>query len=188
MKLIVQATKKLQDSRILDVRTASELQLMAESIGVTVEQLDESVTHVLANIVNAVDQNQDLKLMSIDSLAAFVAGVEVLSQILPKQQDADKKQRALRVLTAVAVGPDGRITTQAEPIAVLGAKYPDVVERVKQAFRAYVDGIKSGKPANNTQLLNMLRKMQYDVNRAMTIAKAAPSGSTAPRMAPDLAR
>lgn len=138
------------------------------SLSTDVEPLAESVTHVLANIAATVHDSRPFTLMHVDSVSAFLAGVEVLAHALPHATDANKIANTLRVLTVISI-KDGVVSPEAAPIARLGALHIESLAKYRHLVRQYVASVQSGHPHSDT-LLKEVKHLQLMVDRAMTIA------------------
>lgn len=139
--------------------------------------LTESVTHILANIADTIEQHKQFKIMHADSLSAFLAGVEVLSRALPVATDATKIANTLRVLSVIGT-KDGVITTKAAPIAKLGASKEDIHDKYRVAVRRYLSSIAAGEP-HTQELLSAVKRLQVQIDRAVTAAAHAHSSEFA---------
>lgn len=161
--------------------------VIAEEHNTTADVLVENVTHILANIASTAEEGAPLKLMHINSIAAFMAGVESLAKALPTSQDRVKVQNALRYLQASKVGPDGFVTTAVAPIAQLGARKPGLMSKYDQLIKDYIVSQSRGQP-NGGQLAQAAKQLQMLIDQAMRTASSttasprssAPAGPAAP--------
>jgi hypothetical protein len=141
--------------------------------------LAESVIDVLANIAAAASTGKEFKAMNIDSTAAFLAGVEKMSQVLPKLQDPGKGNM-LRALTAAGIGKDGFVSTAVAPIAQFGAKDDQLRQKYADLLKSYIASIPSGHPAGDT-VVTAVRRLQVSISMAM---KSAPAQQATPSVMP----
>lgn len=150
-------------------RTLTEL---AEKQNISVQQLSEDVTHILANIASTASEGAPLKLMHLDSVAAFMAGVEAIANALPNSQDVGKVQNTLRYLRAAKIGADGFITTASAPIAQVGVRNSELMSKYNKLVKDYAVGASGGHPSGD-QLAAAAKQLQYRIDQAM---RAAVSG------------
>jgi len=99
--------------------------------------LTEDVTHVLAAIATAANSNKPLQMASAESLAAFLAGVEMLSQKLPSSKNEQTKQSVLRLMANIRINPDQSLSTNVQPIVDLGASNPSIMKRYVNILKMY---------------------------------------------------
>lgn len=151
----------------------SNLVILAETQNQTSDVLAENVTHVLANIANAAQEGDELKLMHQNSIAAFLAGVEMLAQRLP-EASPEKLTMAMRVLAAASVDPEGYVTYATTPIAQLGARSPDLMQKYRKIVDGYVQSVSRGSP-DGTKLAQAARKLQMTIDRAIQLAQSSGS-------------
>jgi hypothetical protein len=179
--MIQQATKlhktNLQESQAI----VAYMAVVAEQQQITTEVLAESVTSLLANIAVTVQEGKPIKLMHLNSVAAFMAGVDAMADALPNSQDEEKKQNTLRVLAVAGLGADGFVNMATMPIVNLGARKEDLKAKYMTLIQDYMASQQSGKP-NGTALMAATRQLQFAVDRAMRgassprpIAAAGPS-------------
>lgn len=157
------------------------LTMLAEVQLSTRELLAENVTHILANIAATASDGGELKLMHLNSIAAFMAGVEAIANAMPNSQDKSKVQNTLRYLQSAKVGVDGLVTGAVGPIAELGAQKPDLMAKYSQIIKAYVLSVSRGKPTGDI-LAQSARALQSSIDQAMRVATSttAPQASSAP--------
>lgn len=145
----------------------------------TPQRLHESVTHLLANIATKADAGEPIKLMHVNSIGAFLAGVEAIAQALPSAPDPEKRTNTLRILATAGMGPDGTINDETFPIVNLGARKEARHKEMTQMVADYMDSQVRGEP-NGRPLAQLARKLQMDVDSAMRSAtqpqSAAPAG------------
>lgn len=149
----------------------------AEEGKISVQELAESVTHILANIATTASSGAPLKLMHLNSIASFMAGVEAIAKALPTTQDEIRKQNTLRVLTAAGVQPDGTVSYAVTPIAQLGARKQDIHGKYSAMVQDYAASTARGEPAGQ-ELAQAARMLQAQIDRAMRQA-AAPQNKPA---------
>lgn len=176
--MIKTANRALAEAAATASYVQANLTVLAETQNQTAEILAENVTHVLANIANAAQQGEELKLMHTNSIAAFLAGVETLAQKLP-DQSPDKSANALRVLAAASIDPDGYVTYATTPVAQLGARNEPVMQKYQKVVNDYVTSQSRGQP-DGTQLAQLARKLQMNIDRAMRIAATNSGPKNAP--------
>lgn len=140
--------------------------------------LPEDVTHILANIASTASAGKPLKIMHLNSIASFLAGVDIIANALPISQDEQRKANTLRVLAAVNVGPDGFITSQAAPIAQLGARNQAKHDYYADLVTQYMNGVESGQPEGQ-QLIMVAKKLQQQIDQAVRLASPVAQNRTA---------
>jgi len=140
--------------------------------------LIENVTNVLANIATTAAENKPIQLMNANSIAAFLSGVDILSQKLPNLQDATKKANSLRALAAVNVDPSGEVTYATVPIARLGAQDQNMYAKYQKIVNDYEQSTAIGKP-NGKALQQAARVLQMKIDQAMRQAAAGQGGQQA---------
>lgn len=165
LNLIKAAEKQYLEVESVNETVRSSLATLSEQSGISVAALTEAITHVLANIAATVSQGKEVQMMNSKSLAAFLAGVDLVASMLPKVNDA-QRTNTLRTLTAVNVGPDGLITTDGATIAQLGTKDPSRIQKYTNMVNQYVVSQRSGKPDGDA-LVKTVRQLQMVVDRAM---------------------
>lgn len=167
LNLIIEAEAK----RVVTKNILETLEEVAVTSGTKSEFLVEAITHVLRNISNAVKNRNPINVMNADSLANFLAGVEVLASGLPEAKNEKKKALAVRLLKNIQIGSDGLVTTQAAPIASLGSNYSSIVAKYRDLIQEYLKGIKTGE-TKNTNLENAVNKLSYAIDQAMRNVEA----------------
>lgn len=191
LKLIKSANTLRNKQQRIDETIRHNLSVLAKDQDTTGAVLAENVTHILANIASTASEGQPLKLMHLNSIAAFMAGVESIANALPNAQDPQRVQNTLRVLQAASVGKDGFVTTAVAPIAQLGARKADVMSKYDQMVKDYMLGVSRGQP-NGSALTQAARQLQTSIDQAMRTAastnapqaSAAPAGPSSPGTAP----
>jgi hypothetical protein len=157
-KLITTAQHQLEENKTFSdnvITTLNELQV-----------LPESVTHVLSNIAVKAEEGQPIALADAKSVAAFMAGVEIIASKLP-QADEAKRENTIRRLAAMSVGPDGLISTNCVPVAEVGSKYPNLVKTYLHIIQQYTV-TKDGQ-----ELANAAKKLKLEIGRAIGLAVPA---------------
>lgn len=180
-KMIKQAAKAtntiLQENQAMVAR----LTAIAEQQSITPDALTECVTNLLANIAVTVQEGKPIKLMHLNSVAAFMAGVEAMSEALSTTQDEAKKQKTLRVLAVAGLGEDGFVNMATLPIINIGAQKEALKSKYMTLIQEYMTSQQSGKP-NGTALMAATRQLQFAVDRAMRSSTAprslAPTGAS----------
>lgn len=158
---IIDTTKNNQNICILE-----NLTYFAIRESVTVKQLSESITHILAGL------EQTSANMNPRTVASFLAGVESLSDKLTTIRDSTAKQNTLKVLTNAAMKYDD-LTKKSLPnqsavsIAQYGARFPEVVQK-------YLKFATSQDAAQ--QIGTAARQLQGPIQRAMQ--QVTQSGNT----------
>lgn len=170
--MIKKANKARAEIQSMNENVLTNLKTLAESSKQTSQVLAESVTSVLANIASTAQQGGELKLMHLNSIAAFLAGVETLAQRLPNSQDANKTANTLRVLSAVGIGPDGNVTYATTPVAQLGARNEQLLQKYQKLVNDYAQSQSRGEP-NGQQLTQATRQLQVAIDRAMRQASGS---------------
>lgn len=122
----------------------------------------EHVTHVLSNLAATVMMGAPFEIASPRSIAAILAGVDVVSQSLPEIQDSVQQNTLLRNLVKMEVGRDGELSTHVVPIAELGAANPAVFKKYEDMVNAYQNA-----PTANPAFAQMIRSLQAKVDRAI---------------------
>lgn len=130
----------------------------------TLNVLVEDVTHVLAAISTAAREQQKIQLASAESLAAFLAGVEVLSQKLPASNNENMKQSVLRLMANIRVNPDQSLSANVQPVADLGAKHPDIMKRYLSVLKTYEYDPNEQSADSVSRVARML---QSEIDRAL---------------------
>lgn len=142
------------------------LTMIAEQYSTNVTTLTESVTNVLANLATTTSAGEPFKVMHLDSIASFLAGVEAIANALPSSQDEIKKQNTLRALAASAIGPDGHVTYAVTPIAQLGARNQELRNKYVKLVQDYTIGAERGQ-ADGRALTMAIRQLQINIDQAM---------------------
>lgn len=132
--------------------------------------LMETVTALLANIAMKAEQGQPIELMHINSVAAFLAGVEAMTAALPTATDETKRSNTLRVLTTAGLD-GGQVNDATFPIVSLGAHKRERHKAFAQLLQAYVSSLTRGQP-DGTAVARAAREIQMKVDRAMRMAVA----------------
>lgn len=156
----------------LRATTALEIKTIRENFATLSKEpqvLAEAVTNVLANIATAADEGEPLKLMHLNSIASFLAGVDTLSTALPNMKDEKKKQTALRVLAAVGIDADGYVTYATTPVAQLGARNADLLAKYTKLVQDYAQSQSRGSP-DGKALATTTRGLQQQIDRSMRTA------------------
>lgn len=130
--------------------------------------ITESVTQVLAHIADTVERHGQFQIMHVDSVSAFLAGVEALAIALPNATNPSKVANTLRVLSVVSV-KDGLVTTNAVPIAQLGASKEHIHDKYRALVKQYVASVSAGEP-HVRDLTAAVKKLQVMIDRAMMSA------------------
>ena len=178
LDLIKNANSKRSERLLQDSTIRSTLRVIAEEQDSTAQQLSESVTHILANIAQTTTDGAPIKLMHLNSVAAFMAGVEAIAKALPNAQDPGKVQNTLRYLQAAKVGADGFVTTAVAPIAQLGARKQELMAKYDKMVKDYALSVSRGQ-ANGQELAAAAKQLQQSIDQAMRVATstAAPQAS-----------
>jgi hypothetical protein len=172
---LIKAANQLDTSvKKTDKIIRSNFQTLAEAEETSAQLLAEGVTHLLSYIANTAAGGKPLKAMHIDSVSAFLAGVEAIATALPKSQDVLRTQNTLRVLAQVGFGPDGELTTAAAPVAQLGARKPDLRDKYAKLVQDYSLSSSKGQP-DGSALAQATKKLQVMIDRAMRQATAPQS-------------
>lgn len=147
---------------------------VAKSANVSFETLVETVTQVLANFAAKASEGQPIVALSdINSLSAFLAGVEAIANNLPKTQNQQTKTLALQILNTIAIGQDQKVTPSAlSPIIGQGAKYPDLVNNYKRVVQTYFTSLDQNRP-NGAELVKAVKALQQNIDTAMRTVQAA---------------
>ncbi|MCK9369657.1 hypothetical protein M0R04_07095 [Candidatus Dojkabacteria bacterium] len=122
----------------------------------------EGVTHVLAGL------GQTAQYMHPNTVAAFLAGVSKLSDELVSTDDANKKNKTLKILTAAAMKFDD-LTKQSLPnqsvviIAQYGARFPELMQQY----------VKIASSSNPEQINQAARQLLTPIEQAMNMASKA---------------
>lgn len=157
----------------------AKLTTIAESTETEVEVLSEAVTSLLANIATKAEQGKPIDLMHINSVAAFLAGVEAIADALPSSTDEQKKQNTIRVLTTAAL-EDGTPNSATYPIINLGARKAERHKSYLAALQHYATGQTKGDPQGE-MLARLIRMLQMKIDRAMrSSAPMKPMAKTGP--------
>lgn len=168
---LIKSANTLHNKQVqTDTTIRYNMSVLAESQASTPEVLSENVTHLLANIASTASAGSPLKLMHLNSIAAFLAGVESIANALPNAQDQTRVEKTLRVLQAAAVGADGFINSAVTPIAQLGARKTDLMSKYDQMVKDYMLGVSRGQP-DGTQLSQAAKQLQTMIDQAMNTAK-----------------
>lgn len=179
LSLIKTAAASQTERARTDSSIRSSLRVIAEQADMTSQQLTEAVTHILANIAQTSAEGAPLKLMHLNSIAAFMAGVEAIAKALPNAQDPSKVQNTLRYLQASKVGPDGFVTTATAPIAQLGARKQDLMAKYDKMVKDYALSVSRGQ-ANGQELSSAAKQLQQSIDQAMRVA----TSTVAPQQSP----
>lgn len=140
--------------------------------------LAENVTEVLANIAIAAEEGEPLKLMHLNSIAAFLAGVDTLATKLPSMKDETKKQNVLRVLAAVGIDGEGYVTYATTPVAQLGARDENLLAQYSKLVQDYAQSQSRGR-ADGKLLAQTTRGLQQKIDKSMRQATANTQGPQA---------
>lgn len=143
------------------------LKMICERADVTVQQVTEAITHVLANLINTIEQNKPITLLHINSVADLLAGVDALSTALPAATDKTRVANTVRILSNVAVGKDGELNQSAVPIINYGAKATKLRQEYRQMLNAYAKDVESAQSTNHSDLLKQIRLLRQNIDRAM---------------------
>lgn len=160
--LIKTANTQLVELRNEVASICEAFSAIAKERNVSVQHLAESVTHILANIAQTAQAGKPIRLMHLNSVAAFMAGVDAIAQGLPNAKDQDKKRNTIRALAVAAIGPDGEINDATFPIIDLGARKEDLKTKYAALLQNYVRN-----PKNGQELSLAARQLQLAVDRAM---------------------
>lgn len=152
----------------LELTNANNLVEHLDQIGVLVED----VTHVLANIAVSASDGQPLKVMHLSSVAAFMAGVDLIANKLHTITDQPRKAATLKMLAAAGVGSDGFVTTAVAPIAQAGVRNPVILTQYKDMVSQYMASIDARNP-NGDALAKSARKLQHQIDRAVRLASSS---------------
>lgn len=157
---------------------------LAEGV-TTPRNLMETVTSLLANIATKAENGQPIDLMHINSVAAFLAGVEAMADALPSATDETKRTNTLRVLATAGL-EGGQVNDATFPIVSLGARKEAQHKMYSQMLQAYTSSQTMGKP-NGFPVVRAVRELQMKVDRAMrsgmaprSMAQTAPSRQGTP--------
>ncbi len=178
---LIKSANSNRSAQLLQTNTIrSTLRIIAEEQDLTAQQLSENVTHILANIAQTTADGAPIKLMHLNSVAAFMAGVEAIAKALPNAQDPGKVQNTLRYLQAAKVGSDGFVTTAVAPIAQLGVRKQELMAKYDKMVKDYALSVSRGQ-ANGQELSAAAKQLQQSIDQAMRVATstAAPQASTA---------
>lgn len=170
--MIKKANKARAERQMTNENVLTNLKVLAESSKQTSQVLAENVTSVLANIASTAQQGAELKLMHLNSIAAFLAGVETLAQRLPNSQDATKTTNTLRVLAAVGIDPEGHVTYATTPVAQLGARNEQLMQKYQKIVNDYAQSQSRGQP-DGKMLTQAARQLQVNIDRAMRQASGS---------------
>jgi len=129
-------------------------------------QLSEAATHVLANIATTAEKGEPIKLMHLNSVASFLAGIHALSFQLPNSNDPIKKSNTLNVLLKASVAPDGLVTDAVRIIAQHGSRYPNIQQMYADMIQKYTKSVDMRSPQGE-QLAKRARTLQQKVDSAM---------------------
>lgn len=179
LDLIKNANTKRSEQLFKDTTIRSTLRVIAEEQDLPVQQLTEAVTHILANIAQTSASGAPIKLMHLNSVAAFMAGVEAIAKALPNAQDQGKVQNTLRYLQAAKVGSDGFVTTATAPIAQFGARKQDLMAKYDKMVKDYALSVSRGQ-ANGQELSSAAKQLQQSIDQAMRVA----TSTVAPQQSP----
>ena len=152
------------------------------SVGVMVE----NVTHVLANVSTKTTNGEEISLASQDSIAAFLAGVDVIANRLPQSTNSNKTQSLVRMLNKCGVEFDGTINTSCVPIAEIGAKFPDIRKKYYRLLALYNMSLERGRGVANDSLVRAVKVLQHKIDSAMRTTmvnrpqRRTPMAATAP--------
>lgn len=172
-KLINKVNKARHEVQQVTENTHTNLTILAETQNQTADILAENVTQVLADIATAAQQGDELKLMHVDSIAAFMAGVEMLAHQLP-EQSPEKATMTMRVLSAASVDPEGYVTYATTPVVQLGARNEPSMQKFNRMVRTYVQSQTQGRP-DGTTLAQAARQLQANIERAMRTSQESQS-------------
>lgn len=178
----------------------SNVTFLAEQANVSTEQLLESVLSVLANFANYVQQGKKvLSLNNINSMAAFLAGIETINTAALNNQI--KPAAIPNVIAAYAnakIEPAGGVVSHdVQAIVDVGAKHADLVQKYRDELQQYLSAPNAAREATQNQLLGNIRKLQQFADSAIRkiqgsstqVAKPQPQGQQAqPQMQPRSAR
>lgn len=184
--LIKAATDQMLREAAEGEQILSNLAEMADITGTDVNVLGESVTSLLANIAVKAEQGEPIDLMHVNSVAAFMAGVEAIADALPTATDEDKKQNTLRVLATAAI-EDGTANRATYPIVNLGARKTNRHKSYLRIIQDYMASVTQGDPQGQI-LTRAARILQMKIDRAIVSARrprpAAAAGPSRPGSAP----
>lgn len=181
LELIKSANSKRSEQLLQTNTIRSTLRLIAEEQDIPVQQLSENVTHVLGNIAQTAATGEPIKLMHLNSVAAFMAGVEAIAKALPNAQDPSKVENTLRYLQAANVGSDGFVTTATTSIAQLGTRKQELMTKYDKMVKDYTLSVSRGQ-ANGQELSAAAKQLQQSIDKVMRTATApqtAPQAATA---------
>lgn len=179
LSLIKTAAATQTERARTDSSIRSSMRVIAEQADMTSQQLTEAVTHILANIAQTSASGAPIKLMHLNSVAAFMAGVEAIAKALPNAQDQGKIQNTLRYLQAAKVGSDGFVTTATAPIAQFGARKQDLMAKYDKMVKDYALSVSRGQ-ANGQELSSAAKQLQQSIDQAMRVA----TSTVAPQQSP----
>jgi len=174
LKLISAAQTTNEQHRAI----AENFNVFAKALNEDGKQLMEAATHVIAGIKQLMSGGQPLTQLGLSpaSIAGIVAGIEVLVSHLPKL-DNTKKPRVLKLLGDLALGSKMNLAT-VQAIANLAEKNPRIAD-IKAAFETYAKS-NQADPA----IIQLLGKMQQQVDSAISTATAAPQAAPQGQLAP----
>lgn len=137
---------------------------VAADAAVDLVVITETVLSLLANIATKAETGRDIDLMHINSVAAFLAGVETIARALPTSTDERKKQNTIRALSVAGLGDDGKINDATFPIVNLGAQKADLHISWGDKLKQYVT-TKDGQSISKE-----IRQLQMKIDKAVRAA------------------
>jgi hypothetical protein len=167
--LLQAANANLKSQENTSSNIAKQFTIIAESINQSPNLVFENVTHLLANIANTVLNGKPIKLLHLNSVAAFLAGVEAIAKALPVTSDEMKKQNTLRVLATAGLDDSGQINDSTFPIVNIGAKKQDLQSKYADMIKKYASSLTLGQP-DGQQLGQAVKQLQFFIDKAMRVA------------------
>lgn len=172
--LIATADLMLHEQQQLQQSIKSSFATLAEQAETTPSVLMESVTHVLANIATKLETGQEIDLMHINSVAAFLAGVDVIANALPQTSDQNKRTLTIDVLSKVGLDEYGKINDHTFPIVNVGARNQSLHKKYAEMLKQYTVSAARGAPQGE-QAAREVRRLQMNIDKAMRSSSSTPS-------------
>lgn len=169
--LIKQAAETHKQQKALTEGIQARLQTIAADAKLDLSVVNESVTHLLANIVNVIEQRQPIKIMHLNAVASFLAGVELIATTLPTMENPSKKANTLRALAVAGLDGAGSVNDATFPIISLGADNSALRSKYIELFQQYASEVARGGDVNSAELLREIKQARVAIEKAMLMTR-----------------
>ena len=178
MSLIAQINASLNTQLQESATMKGNYVALAEAANCEANALEESVTNLLANLAQNIEDGKPITVMMQNTCGAFLAGVDLLAQAMPQSMDMNKAVNAVRVLNAIEVEADGMANKAIMPVVKLGAQDKNKTHEYAKLVVGYNQRARGSEnqelgPAVSHVLLRHVRRLQQKIDQAMRRTVAA---------------